>query len=104
MLTPIVTLICLLGIALSLKSALVAGGKAPWTAAGWWLTIVYLIAVIAKTWFGYAVPGHAEYVVLGALTIAFVIAGVRDEPQAEPWWWPVRRGDRRADKRLSGGS
>jgi hypothetical protein len=34
------------------------------------------------------------------LTVAFVVAGVRDERQAEPWWWPTHTGPTRAEKRL----
>lgn len=99
MLTVVVEIVCVLAIALSAKSIIILGTAAPWTSAGWWLTIVYLVAVIGKAGFGYVPPWHAEYVVLAALTVAFLIAGVRDERQAEPWWWPTRRGDNRADKR-----
>lgn len=95
----IVALICLLGIALSVKSLVVLGRAAPWTCAGWWLTIVYFIAVIAKASFAPTLPAYAEYIVLAALTVVFVVAGIRDEPQADPWWWPNGRGATRAEKR-----
>jgi hypothetical protein len=94
----IVSFVCVLGIALSLKSIAVLGGAAPWTSAGWWLTILYFIAVIAKTAVAPALPPSIEYSVLAALALAFVVAGVRDERQAEPWWWPNRRGTTRAEK------
>jgi hypothetical protein len=90
--------ICVLAIVLSAKSVIVLGRAAPWTAAGWWLTIVYLVAVIAKAGWAFVVPAHLEYAVLVALTIAFVIAGIRDERQAEPWWWPTHRGPKRSEK------
>ena len=95
----IVDLICVLGIALSLKSMVVLGRHAGWTAAGWGLTAIYLAAVIVQVRTGHRLPGHSEYILLAALTVAFVIAGVRDEPQAEPWWWPTQRGSTRAQKR-----
>jgi hypothetical protein len=95
----LVILICVLGLAVSLKTVFVLGGCAPWTSAGWWLTILYLAAVIAKIVGHVVVPAHADYLVLVGLTIAFVVAGVRDERQAEPWYWPVRRSSTRAEKR-----
>ncbi len=95
----IVALICLLGAALSVKSIIVLGRSAPWTSAGWWLTLLYFFAVTAKATFAPGLPAYTEYIVLGALTIVFVVAGFRDERQAEPWWWPNRRGMTRAEKR-----
>jgi hypothetical protein len=35
----------------------------------------------------------------GVLTACFIVAFVRDEPQAEPLMWPTRIGLRRAQKR-----
>jgi len=42
-----------------------------------------------------------EYWAIGAILIAFVVAGLKDEPQSEPWWWPVRAGGTRAERRGS---
>ncbi len=97
--TAVVAIICGLGIALSVKSIAVLGRDAPWTSAGWWLTVLYFIAVIAKATLAPALPAYAEYTILAALTIVFLVAGVRDERQAEPWWWPTGRGATRAEKR-----
>jgi hypothetical protein len=97
--TAIVALVCLLGIALSVKSTVVLGRTAPWTSAGWLLTVVYFLEVIVKTTLAPALPTAAEYAVLLALAVAFVIAGVRDERQAEPWYWPDHQGATRAEKR-----
>jgi predicted histidine transporter YuiF (NhaC family) len=97
--TAIVALVCLLGIALSVKSTVVLGRAAPWTSAGWLLTVVYFIEVIVKTTLAPAFPTALEYAVLAALAVAFVVAGVRDERQAEPWYWPNRQGTTRAEKR-----
>jgi len=88
-----------LGIALSAKSIIVLGGRAPWTSAGWWLTIVYFIAASVKATIVSGLPTTVEYAALVALAVAFVVAGVRDEPQADPWWWPTRLGPTRAQKR-----
>jgi hypothetical protein len=92
-------IVCLLGIALSLKSVIVLGGVAPWTSLGWWLTAVYFVEAIVKSTAVPAFPAVAEYAVLAVLAVAFVIAGIRDERQAEPWWWPNARGITRAEKR-----
>jgi hypothetical protein len=95
----VVALVCLLGIALSVRSIVVLGRAAPWTSAGWCLTLVYFAALIGKATVALALPGYVEYLVLAALAIVFLVAGVRDERQAEPWWWPNRRGPTRAEKR-----
>lgn len=97
----IVALVCLLGIAVSAKSTLVLGRMAPWTSAGWLLTVVYFIEVVVKTTLAPAFPAAAEYAVLAALAVAFVVAGVRDERQAEPWYWPDHQGTTRAEKRAA---
>jgi hypothetical protein len=34
-------------------------------------------------------PFHADYACVALLTIAFIVAGIRKEPQAIPWWWPT---------------
>jgi uncharacterized membrane protein YhaH (DUF805 family) len=88
--------------ALSARSALVVRRVAPWTASGWWLTVVYCVAVIVPLLGGPRLPAHGEYVALIALTVAFVIAGVKDEPQAEPWYLPRAPGPTRAQKRANG--
>jgi uncharacterized membrane protein YhaH (DUF805 family) len=84
--------------ALSVRSALVVRRVAPWTAAGWWLTVAYCVVVIVPLVGGPRLPFHGEYAFLIALAIAFVVAGVRDEPQAEPWYLPRAPGPRRADR------
>ncbi len=93
----VVALICLLGIAVCAKSLSVLGREAPWTSAGWALTVLYFIVILVKV---KRVPEPAvlEYAALAALAIAFIVAGIRDERQAEPWWWPTRRGMTRAER------
>jgi hypothetical protein len=97
--TIVIVLVGLMGIALSVKSVAVLGRDAPWTSAGWLATALYLSAAIVKATVAPTLPSAAEYAVLVALTAAFVVAGIRDERQAEPWWWPSRRGTTRAEKR-----
>lgn len=74
--------------AISLKSVAVLGRGSPWTSAGWGLTVLYAAIVAAEFVYGrrIAVAGYADLV---ALSIAFVVAGVRDERQATPWYWPT---------------
>jgi uncharacterized membrane protein len=93
-----VVLICVLGIALSVRSLVVLERKALWTSAGWLLTAIYLVAVVVKATLLPALPIYAENAALAALTIAFIVAGLRDERQAEPWWWPNHRGETRAER------
>ena len=87
--------------ALSLRSIAVLRTRAPWTSAGWGLTFGYAVAAVVE--FGgpalHRPASIVAYAFLFALTVAFVIAGVRDEPQAEPWWWPTRAGLTRAERR-----
>lgn len=91
--------LCVAGAVLSLKSIAVLDGRSRWTAAGWWFTLLYFAVA------GYSAAAHAylplrpEYWALAALTIAFIVAGVKDEPQSEPWYWPVRAGSTRAERR-----
>jgi hypothetical protein len=92
-----VVLICLLGIAVCAKTMAVLGRAAPWSSGAWFLTALYFVAVLGNVLLAPRVPGFVEYAILASLTIAFVIAGIGDERQAEPWWWPARRGaERRA--------
>jgi hypothetical protein len=91
--------VCIGGIALSLQSIRYTYRSAPWTAAGWLLTDGYFILAAPKAW-GEAAPLHLEYVCLAGLTIAFIVAGVKDEAQAEPWWWPSRLGETRRERSL----
>jgi hypothetical protein len=87
--------------ALSLRSIAVLRGRAPWTSLGWTGTAGYCAAAIVEF---SSDPFHRAaallaYAFLLFLTVAFVVAGVRDEPQAEPLLWPTRIGLTRAEKR-----
>jgi len=92
-------LLGLLGIAVCAKSVLVLGSRAPWTFAAWVFTALYFVAVLAKITGVTHLPPIIGFAVLVALTVAFLVAGVRDEPQAEPWFWPKRLGLTRAQRR-----
>jgi hypothetical protein len=95
----VVALICLLGIVVCAKSVSVLGNRAPWTFGAWIFTALYFLAVLIKVTRVPHLPNAIEYTILAALTVAFVVAGIRDEPQAEPWWWPKRLGLTRAQRR-----
>jgi hypothetical protein len=86
---------------LSLASLAVLKRVAPWTSAGWFFTIAYDVAASFEILAHRHLPAHLPYLFLGALTVAFVVAGFRDEPQAEPWWWPQRLQATRAERRRS---
>ncbi|GAC1417577.1 MAG: hypothetical protein NVSMB64_27440 [Candidatus Velthaea sp.] len=70
----------------------------PYTMWGWILTAAYCAYELLE-FARLPVPAHGEYVFLAALTVAFIVAGVKDEAQAEPWWWPTHRGPTRAQRR-----
>jgi hypothetical protein len=96
-----VALLTLLSV-LSVKTLVVLRGPAaPWTFAGWVFTIGYDCAASYEIVAATHLPAHVPYWFLIALIVAFVVAGIRDEPQAEPWWWPSGLGATRAGKRAS---
>lgn len=86
---------------LALRSLMVLRRRAPWTSLGWTATVGYFGAAAWR----YAHTGPQRDVMLAAeacfvvLAAAFVVAVVRDEPQAEPLLWPSRVGLTRAQKR-----
>ncbi len=86
---------------MSLRSLAILRTRAPWTSAGWFWTLGYCVAAAIEFSGATELPAaaYAGYACLALLTIAFIVAGVRDEPQAEPWWWPRRLGATRAEKR-----
>ena len=91
--------LCFLGLLLAARSVAILRTGSPWTSAGWLLTALYFVLAAGKVGLNWTPPYHAEYVSLGLLTLAFVAAGVRDEPQAEPWYWPSRVGPRGRERR-----
>jgi hypothetical protein len=87
--------------ALSARSIAVLRGAAPWTSAGWAGTLGYCAAAAVEFSSDtlHRPAAYVAYFFLLTLTVAFVVAGVRDERQAEPWWWPTHPGPTRAEKR-----
>jgi hypothetical protein len=86
---------------LSIKTLVVLKGAAPFTSAGWAFTILYDCTATAEIATRTHAPFAIAYVFLAALIVAFVIAGIRDEPQADPWWWPRTLGLTRAERRIA---
>ena len=86
---------------LAVRSISVLGRRAPWTTLGWVATTGYFASAAWR----YAHDGPQRGVILLStglfvvLAAAFIIAVVRDEPQAEPLLWPTRVGPTRAQKR-----
>lgn len=86
------SVLCVAGLLLSLRSVAVLRSGSPWTSVGWLLTAAYFALELGAVIRRAATPFHLDYGLLAALTLAFVAAGVRDERQAEPWWWPSQAG------------
>jgi hypothetical protein len=86
---------------LAIRSLAVLGTRAPWTSLGWAATMGYFGAAAWR----YAHTGPQREIMLAAeaafvvLAAAFLVAVIRDEPQAEPLLWPSRVGLTRAQKR-----
>jgi hypothetical protein len=87
---------------LSFVSLLILRAASPWTSLGWLCTIAYDVTASAEILWHRHLALHLPYWFLAGLTLAFVIAGVRDEAQAEPWWAPRHLGATRAQRQRSG--
>jgi hypothetical protein len=81
--------VCLAGFAVSLRSAGVLRKPSIWTMTGWLATAAYFAIAAYDAVLSQRAPLHADYVAVGILIVAFVVAGIRDEPQADPWYWPT---------------
>jgi hypothetical protein len=89
--------------AISLRSMQFTWKVSPWTSVGWAATRVYCLFDLARIVLlpegqNFPILPHVDWGMLLVLTAAFIIAGVRDERQAEPWYWPRGRGATRAEK------
>jgi hypothetical protein len=93
--------VCIAGLVLSLKSAAVLRGRSRWTIAGWLATAAYFVLSAVAATAAKHPAAHADYVALAVLTLCFVIAGTRDEPQAEPWYWPTAPGPTGAERKAA---
>lgn len=92
-------LICIAGLGLACKSVSVLGKRSRATTIGWLLTAAYFALAAIDAVRAASAPLHIDYIALAGLTGAFIVAGVRDEPQAEPWWWPAKSGLTGAERR-----
>ena len=86
---------------LSIRTLVVLKAAALFTSAGWAFTILYDCTATAEIVAHTHAPFALGYVFLVALIVAFVVAGIRDEPQADPWWWPRALGLTRAERRIA---
>jgi hypothetical protein len=102
-LNPLFVAVDLAVAVVAVRSALLLRRRSPFSTVGWLLTIGFGLA--AATEYGipalHAVAGQVAHGFLVVLAVAFIIAGIRDEPQAEPLLWPVRIGPTRAERRAA---
>lgn len=86
---------------LAVRSLIVLGARAPWTSTGWAATLGYFAGAAWRYAHDAPPPGIMLFVqgCFIVLAAAFLIAVIRDEPQAEPLLWPSRIGLTRAQKR-----
>jgi hypothetical protein len=87
---------------LSIRTLAILKSASPFTSAGWAFTILYDCTASAEVLTHAHAPFALAYIDLGVLIVAFVIAGVRDEAQADPWWWPRQLALTRAQRRAAG--
>lgn len=87
------------GFAISLASARVLAADSRATKIGWLATAAYFVVAAIDELRHAGAPGHLDYVLLALLGVAFVVAARRDEPQAEPWYWPTHAGPTGAQRR-----
>jgi hypothetical protein len=87
----------------AIRSILLVRGRSPFTALGWFLAFWY--GVVQAVRFSspendlQRLAGPVAYWLMIGLALAFIVGSFRDERQAEPWWWPVRLGRTRAERR-----
>lgn len=86
------------GILLSLRSIFILRGASPWMAIGWAGAALYFLVLFIRNLNGATVGSAREYAIVLFIAVVWIVAVVRDEPQAEPWWWPRKRGPTRAER------
>lgn len=84
------------GLLVCIRSLLVLRAGSPWTLAGWACAGVYFAILFVRAATGWPVGAQPLIVVCA---VAFAIGAIRDERQAEPWWWPRTLGRTRAERR-----
>jgi hypothetical protein len=98
---PLFVLVDLAVVVVAVRSLRLVAGRAACTTIGWVFVVGYGAAGAVK----FSTPplhqaaGIAMTACLVGMAAAFVAAGVRDEPQAEPLLWPQRLGRTRAQRR-----
>lgn len=101
MVNPLFVLFDLAVVVLAVRSLRLVAGQATCTTVGWLFVAGYGAAGAIK----FSTPplhqatSWAMTACLVGMAAAFVAAGVRDEPQAEPLLWPQRLGRTRAQRR-----
>lgn len=65
---------------------------------GWTVAGVYFLVLFVRNLNGTTIGPFGEYALVLFVAVVWIVAVVRDEPPAEPWWWPVRLGPRRSER------
>ena len=73
-------------------------GAAPWMSIGWTGAGIYFAVLFVRNLNGAMIGPIPEYALVLFVAVVWIVAVVRDEPPAEPWWWPRKRGPTRAER------
>ena len=92
MVNPFYVLVDLAICVLAIRSMGLLRAGSPWATAAWAFAFVYGAAEAIA----YSQPlvhrpaGQVGYGALVLVAVAFIVSGIRNEPQGDPWWWPRR--------------
>ncbi len=96
MVNPLYVLVDLAICVLAVRSMRLLGTGSPWATVAWAFVFIYGAAEAVA----YSQPplhqlaGRAGYGALILVAVAFIVSGIRNEPQGDPWWWPRRTARR----------
>lgn len=92
MVNPLYVLVDLAIAVLAARSIRLLRREAPWGTLGWGFAFLY--GVVSAVEFSlppvHRLAGRIAYGAVAGAALAFIVSGIRSEPQGDPWWWPRR--------------